>query len=178
VIQSDNGHSRAKKQWDSPNQSKEKEHIMDAKMYVGNLSYDVTQEELQALFEAHGAVSDVFIVKDRESGRPRGFAFVTMETKEAMDAAIEGLNGAEFMGRNLAINEARPREERSGGGGGGGGGYGGGGGGRGGNGGGGYGGGGGGRGNGGGGYGGGGGGRGNGGGDRGRGGDRGGRGGY
>ena len=125
---------------------------MDAKMYVGNLSYDVTQEELQALFEAHGAVSDVFIVKDRESGRPRGFAFVTMETKESMDAAIEALNGADFMGRNLAINEARPREERPSGGGGG---YGGGG--RGGN---------------GGGYGGGG--RGN---DRGRGGDRGGRGG-
>ena len=127
---------------------------MDAKMYVGNLSYDVTQEELQALFEAHGAVSDVFIVKDRESGRPRGFAFVTMETKESMDAAIEALNGADFMGRNLAINEARPREERPSGGGGG---YGGGG--RGGNGGGGYGGGGGGGrgGNGGGGYGGGGG---------------------
>ena len=127
---------------------------MDAKMYVGNLSYDVTQEELQALFEAHGAVSDVFIVKDRESGRPRGFAFVTMETKESMDAAIEALNGADFMGRNLAINEARPREERPSGGGG----YGGGGG-RGGNGGGGYGGGGGGGrgGSGGGGYGGGGG---------------------
>ena len=106
-------------------------------MYVGNLSYDVTQEELQALFEAHGAVSDVFIVKDRESGRPRGFAFVTMEEKSAMDAAIEALNGEEFMGRNLAINEARPREDRprGGGGGGGGGGYGGG---RGGNGGGGY----------------------------------------
>jgi len=110
---------------------------MDAKMYVGNLSYDVTQEELQALFEAHGAVSDVFIVKDRESGRPRGFAFVTMETKESMDAAIEALNGADFMGRNLAINEARPREERPSGGGGGRGGNGGGGG-RGGNGGGGY----------------------------------------
>jgi len=133
VIQSDSGHSKAKKQWDSPNKDKEKEHIMDAKMYVGNLSYDVTQEELQALFEAHGAVSDVFIVKDRESGRPRGFAFVTMEEKSAMDAAIEALNGEEFMGRNLAINEARPREDRPRGGGGGG--YGGG---RGGNGGGGY----------------------------------------
>jgi len=148
---------------------------MDAKMYVGNLSYDVTQEELQALFEAHGAVSDVFIVKDRESGRPRGFAFVTMAEKSAMDAAIEALNGADFMGRNLAINEARPREERPSGGGGGG--YGGGG--RGGNGGGGYGGGGGRGGNGGGGYGGGG----RGGNDRGGrggngGGDRGGRGGW
>jgi cold-inducible RNA-binding protein len=95
---------------------------MDAKIYVGNLSYDVTQEDLQSLFEAHGTVSDVFIVKDRESGRPRGFAFVTMETKESMVTAIEALNGKEFMGRELAINEARPREDRGGGGGGGGGG--------------------------------------------------------
>ena len=144
--------------------------MAEAKMYVGNLSYDATDTELRELFEAHGAVSDVFIVKDRESGRPRGFAFVTMEEKEHMDVAIEALNGAEFMGRNLAINEARPREDRPRGGGGGGGygGGGGGGGGRGGYGGGGGGGGGGGR----GGYGGGGGGRG-------RGGDRGGdRGGY
>lgn len=85
---------------------------MDAKLYVGNLSYNVTQEELQSLFEAHGAVKDVFIVKDRESGRPRGFAFVTMETQESMRAAVEALNGHEFMGRQLAINEARPREER------------------------------------------------------------------
>jgi cold-inducible RNA-binding protein len=145
---------------------------MDAKMYVGNLSYDVTDTELRELFEAHGAVSDVFIVKDRESGRPRGFAFVTMETKESMDAAIEALNGSDFMGRNLAINEARPREERPPRSGGGGGGYGGGGGG-----GGGYGGGGGGGGSRGG-YGGGGGGGGRGGDRGGRGGDRGGRGGY
>ena len=86
---------------------------MDAKMYVGNLSYDATREEVQSLFENYGTVSDVFIVKDRESGRPRGFAFVTMETKESMNSAIEALNGEEFMGRNLAINEARPREERS-----------------------------------------------------------------
>jgi RNA recognition motif-containing protein len=92
---------------------------MNTKMYVGNLSYDVNDAELRELFEAHGTVSDVFIVKDRESGRPRGFAFVSMETKEEMDAAIEGLNGAEFMGRNLTINEARPREERPQGGGGG-----------------------------------------------------------
>ena len=94
---------------------------MDAKMYVGNLSYDATDTDIRELFEAHGTVSDVFIVKDRESGRPRGFAFVTMSEKSEMDAAIEALNGADFMGRNLAINEARPREERSGGGGGGGG---------------------------------------------------------
>ncbi|MGZ0655961.1 RNA recognition motif domain-containing protein [Coraliomargarita sp. W4R53] len=108
---------------------------MNTKMYVGNLSYDTTDSDLRELFEAHGTVSDVFIVKDRESGRPRGFAFVSMETVEEMNAAIEGLNGEEFLGRALTINEARPREERPqggggyGGGGGGGGGYGGGGGG-------------------------------------------------
>ena len=85
---------------------------MEAKLYVGNLSYDSTQEDIQSLFETYGTVSDVFIVKDRESGRPRGFAFVTMETKESMLAAIEALNGHEFMGRALAINEARPREDR------------------------------------------------------------------
>lgn len=140
-------------------------------MYVGNLSYDATDSDIRELFEAHGTVSDVFIVKDRESGRPRGFAFVSMGTPEEMNAAIEGLNGEEFLGRALAINEARPREERPQGGGGGGGG-----GGRGG-----FGGGGGGGGRGGfGGGGGGGGGRGgfNRGGGGGRGGDRGGRGGY
>ena len=84
-------------------------------MYVGNLSFDASFEDIKSLFEAHGGVEDVFIVKDRESGRPRGFAFVTMETKEAMDTAIEALNGEEFLGRPLVINEARPREERSGG---------------------------------------------------------------
>jgi len=94
---------------------------MNTKMYVGNLAYDANDTDIRELFEAHGSVTDVFIVKDRESGRPRGFAFVSMGTKEEMDAAIEGLNGAEFMGRNLAINEARPREERPQGGGGGGG---------------------------------------------------------
>jgi RNA recognition motif-containing protein len=103
---------------------------MNAKMYVGNLSYDATDSDIRELFEAHGEVTDVFIVKDRESGRPRGFAFVTMGSPEEMNAAIEGLNGEEFLGRGLAINEARPREERpQGGGGGGRGGYGGGGGG-------------------------------------------------
>ena len=86
-------------------------------MYVGNLSYDATDGDIRELFEAHGTVTDVFIVKDRESGRPRGFAFVSMETPEMMTAAIEGLNGEEFLGRALTINEARPREERPQGGG-------------------------------------------------------------
>ena len=93
---------------------------MNTKMYVGNLSYDATDSEIREHFEAHGTVSDVFIVKDRESRRPRGFAFVSMETPEEMTAAIEGLNGVEFMGRALTINEARPREDRPQGGGGGG----------------------------------------------------------
>ncbi|MGC6506598.1 MAG: RNA recognition motif domain-containing protein [Coraliomargaritaceae bacterium] len=92
---------------------------MNTKMYVGNLSFDATQEDLESLFSAYGNVKDVFILKDRESGRPRGFAFVSMETPEEMNAAIEALNGEEFMGRNLTVNEARPREERGGGGGGG-----------------------------------------------------------
>ena len=88
-------------------------------MYVGNLSYDAADGDIRELFEAHGNVTDVFIVKDRESGRPRGFAFVSMETPEEMNAAIEALNGEEFLGRALTINEARPREERPQGGGGG-----------------------------------------------------------
>ncbi len=101
---------------------------MNTKMYVGNLAFDAGFEDIKSLFEPHGGVEDVFIVKDRESGRPRGFAFVTMDTKESMETAINALNGEEFMGRPLVINEARPREERpprSGGGGGGGRGFGG-----------------------------------------------------
>ena len=95
---------------------------MNTKMYVGNLSYDATDSDLRELFEAHGNVTDVFIVKDRESGRARGFAFVSMETPEEMNAAVEGLNGVEYLERALTINEARPREDRPQGGGGGGGG--------------------------------------------------------
>ena len=87
---------------------------MNTKLYVGNLSFDAGFEDIKELFEAHGGVEDVFIVKDRESGRPRGFAFVTMDTKEAMDSAVE-LNGTEFMGRPLVVNPARPKEERPGG---------------------------------------------------------------
>lgn len=140
---------------------------MNTKMYVGNLPFKATEDELRDLFGQFGAVTDIHLPMDRDSGRPRGFAFVTMDTDTAMNAAINELNGKEWGGRTLAINEARPREERpsfSGGGGGGGrGGFGGGGGGGGGRGG--YGGGGGGKGGyggkgGGGGYGGGGGGRG------------------
>lgn len=89
-------------------------------MYVGNLPFSATEDDLRDAFSQYGAVADVSVVMDRETGRPRGFAFVTMESKEAMDAAIKGLDGQDFGGRNLAVNEARPREERSGGYGGGG----------------------------------------------------------
>ena len=96
---------------------------MSTKLFVGNLSFNATQEQLQDLFGAHGAVVEVDVIKDKFSGRPRGFAFVSMETKEAADAAVQGLNGKEIDGRALTVNEARPREDRpprSGGGGGGG----------------------------------------------------------
>jgi RNA recognition motif-containing protein len=102
------------------------------KMYVGNLSFDASEADLRELFSQFGPVTEAALVMDRMTGRPRGFAFVTMATKEAMDAAIHELNNKDFMGRPLAVNEARPKEDRPFGGGGGGsrGGYGGGGGGR------------------------------------------------
>lgn len=107
---------------------------MNTKMYVGNLPFAATDNDVRELFSQFGGVTEVFLPMDRESGRPRGFAFVTMDSAPAMEQAIRGLNGQDFMGRNLAINEARPKEERpaygGGGGGGGRGGYGGGGGGR------------------------------------------------
>lgn len=101
---------------------------MNTKLYVGNLSYQITENELQDLFSAHGPVTEVAIMQDRATGRARGFGFVTMSTPEGAQAAIQALNGKEVQGRAMTVNEARPREERSGGGGGGGG-YGGGGGG-------------------------------------------------
>ena len=94
---------------------------MATKLFVGNLSFNATQEQIRDLFAAHGTVTEVDIIKDKFSGRPRGFGFVTMETKEGADAAIKAINGKEIDGRALTVNEARPREERpprSGGGGG------------------------------------------------------------
>ena len=96
------------------------------KLYVGNLNFRTTQESLEGLFSNYGEVQEVAIITDREPGRPRGFAFVTMNDEGGKEA-IEALNGQEFEGRTLNINEARPREPRGGGGGGGRGGYGGGG---------------------------------------------------
>jgi RNA recognition motif-containing protein len=90
------------------------------KMYVGNLPFDTNDQDLRTLFGEYGQVTDVHLPSDRETGRPRGFAFVTMETKEAMEQAIKALDGQDFQGRNLRINEAQPRESFGGGGGGGG----------------------------------------------------------
>lgn len=88
------------------------------KMYVGNIPFSTSDDELRDLFGEFGDVTDVHIPQDRDSGRPRGFAFVTMDSKEAMEKAIEELDGADFGGRNLRVNEAKPREDRGGGGGG------------------------------------------------------------
>jgi RNA recognition motif-containing protein len=131
---------------------------MGRKLYVGNLSYSVRDSDLEDLFAAHGTVDSAQVIMDRDTGRSKGFGFVEMSSDQEAQAAISALNGKDLDGRNLTVNEARPKEEGGGRGkgGGGGGGYGGGGGGRGGGGGGYGGGGGGGR---GGGYGGGGGGR-------------------
>ena len=86
------------------------------KMYVGNLSFQTTKQEIETLFSEHGTVTDVHVPTDRESGQPRGFAFVTMDSAEAMTSAIRVLDGKELDGRNLKVNEAKPREERGGGG--------------------------------------------------------------
>ena len=93
---------------------------MSTKLFVGNLSFNTTQEQLQDLFAAYGNVIEVDVIMDKFSGRPRGFGFVTMETKEAADAAVGAMNGKEIDGRALTVNEARPREDRPRGGGGGG----------------------------------------------------------
>lgn len=91
-------------------------------MYVGNLPFSATELELRDLFGQHGDVSEVSLVMDRETNRPRGFAFVSMATPEDMQNAIKNLHGQAFGGRPMTVNEARPREERPGGFGGGGGG--------------------------------------------------------
>jgi RNA recognition motif-containing protein len=87
------------------------------KIYVGNLSFSTTQESLEGLFSNYGQVDEVAVITDRDTGRPRGFAFVTMDD-EGGKQAIEALNGQEFEERTLNDNEARPRENRGGGGGG------------------------------------------------------------
>jgi cold-inducible RNA-binding protein len=94
---------------------------MSTKLFVGNLSFDTTENDLQDAFAAHGTVMEANLMMDRATGRPRGFGFVTMSTPEEAQKAIEALNGKSVGGRALTVNVARPREERTGGGGGGGG---------------------------------------------------------
>ena len=96
---------------------------MSTRLYVGNLSYNTTENQLQDIFSAFGTVTEVDLIMDKFSGRPRGFGFVTMESKDAADAAVAAMNGKNIDGRDLTVNEARPREERPAPRGGGGGGF-------------------------------------------------------
>jgi RNA recognition motif-containing protein len=93
---------------------------MSTKLYVGNLSFETSSNDLETLFAKAGTVQSVSLIEDRETGRSRGFGFVEMQTKEEGDAAIAQFNGTELAGRTLKVNEAKPRENRNGGGGGGG----------------------------------------------------------
>ena len=93
---------------------------MNNKLYVGNLSFDTTQTELENAFSAFGTVQSINLVTDRDTGRPRGFGFIEVGTDSEAQAAIDGLNERDLGGRNLTVNIAKPRENRAGGGGGGG----------------------------------------------------------
>ncbi len=94
---------------------------MSTKLYVGNLSFDTTTQDLETMFGELGTVQSANLIEDRETGRSRGFGFVEMSTKEEAQGAIASLNGKEVGGRALTVNEAKPREDRGGNGGGGGG---------------------------------------------------------
>lgn len=85
---------------------------MATKLYVGNLSYSVTSDQLKELFSQHGTVTSANVIEDRMSGRSKGFGFVEMSTDDEAHAAMNALNGQDFDGRKLTVNEARPREER------------------------------------------------------------------
>jgi RNA recognition motif-containing protein len=91
---------------------------MGKKLYVGNLTYDTTSSMLESLFAAHGTVESAEVIQDRETGRSKGFGFVEMSSDQEAQAAIAALNGKDNGGRALTVNEAKPREPRSGGGGG------------------------------------------------------------
>jgi RNA recognition motif-containing protein len=100
----------------------QKDNDMNTKMYVGNLPFAASDNDLRDLFSNYGTVTDLFLPMDHTTGRPRGFAFITMDTATGMQEAIKGLHDQEFMGRVLVVNEARPKEDRPAGGGYGGGG--------------------------------------------------------
>ena len=88
---------------------------MSKKLYVGNLSYTVDNRELESMFAAHGSVASANVITDRDTGRSKGFGFVEMDSDQEAKAAISALHGKDIDGRSLTVNEARPREERSGG---------------------------------------------------------------
>ena len=90
----------------------ETSQMSNSKLYVGNLSFKTTEDELRAAFGQFGAVTDVYVAMDKMTGRPRGFAFVTMGTAEEAKAAAEKMNGTDLGGRQLTVNEARPKEDR------------------------------------------------------------------
>ena len=91
---------------------------MAKRLYVGNLSYDITNNDLEQLFASYGTVQNAEVISDRDTSRSKGFGFVEMGSDSEAEAAISALNGKEYNGRRLTVNEARPREERGGGGGG------------------------------------------------------------
>ena len=93
-------------------------HHMSSKLFVGNLSFETTENDLQDAFAAHGTVMETNLLMDRETGRPRGFGFITMSSAEEAEKAISALNGSQLGGRALTVNVAKPREERAPGGGG------------------------------------------------------------
>jgi RNA recognition motif-containing protein len=90
---------------------------MSTKLYIGNLPFDATEDDLRNLLSPHGPVNEINVIMDKVTGQARGFAFATMNAPEAATAAIQALDGKDWKGRALKVNEARPREERSGGGG-------------------------------------------------------------
>ncbi len=90
---------------------------MQSKLYVGNLSFETTQSEIESAFSAFGSVQSVNLVTDRDTGRPRGFGFIEMSSDSEAQAAIDGLNDQDLGGRRLTVNVAKPRENRGGGGG-------------------------------------------------------------
>jgi len=92
---------------------------MNSKLFVGNLSFNITENDLQDAFAAHGTVLETNLMMDRATGRPRGFGFITMGSPQEAEKAIAAMNGAALDGRNLTVNEAKPKEERAPGGGGG-----------------------------------------------------------
>ena len=87
---------------------------MSTKLYLGNLSFDVTENDLRDILSPHGPVSEINVIMDKMTGRARGFAFATMNTEEGAQAAIQALNGKDWNGRAMTVNEARPREEGAG----------------------------------------------------------------